>query len=180
MLDKLQIVRIRRGRSAPLTMDTSSAPLARSSDLSWVLPGSLAVGRLPKLSDRPRLTRDRISAIVSLCAESEGSIPATIRSAVHYAGFPLPDSRYHTNATPTQVYPILDHIHRCIQASQTVYVHCLAGVERSPMICAAYLCQYHALSAQESITYLTQQHPNTCLTEAQYCLVQAIAAQSSR
>jgi protein-tyrosine phosphatase len=184
MLDKLQALRLRRQRAslAPLPTTTASAASstgAHTSGFSWVLPGQLAVGRLPQLSDRPRFNRHHISAIVSLCSDAEGTLPDEIRHSVQYAGFPLPDSRYQTRATLAQIQPILKHIHSCIQQRQIVYVHCLAGVERSPMICAAYLCQYHALSAWESITYLTQQHPNTCLTEAQYCLVQAIAAQAA-
>lgn len=187
MLDKLQAIRIGRRHHSPTSLTAARANAASSqstegasaSGLSWVLPGQLAVGCLPKRSDRSRFQQQQISAIVSLCSDAEGSLPDTIRHSFQYAGFPLPDSRYPSRATLSQVQPVLDYIHTCIQQRQVVYVHCLAGVERSPMICAAYLCQYHALSAWEAITYLTQQHPNTCLTEAQCCLVQAIAAQAA-
>mgnify|MGYP001214281408 FL=1 len=42
-----------------------------------------------------------------------------------------------------------------------VFVHCIASMERSPMICMAWLIKEHNLSVQEALDYLMNIHPGT-------------------
>ena len=42
-----------------------------------------------------------------------------------------------------------------------VYVHCFAGVERSPLICIAYLMKNQNIDLQDALEYLMQTHPIT-------------------
>ena len=41
------------------------------------------------------------------------------------------------------------------------YVHCFAGVERSPLICMAWLVKKYSMSINESLIYLMNVHKRT-------------------
>ncbi len=40
-------------------------------------------------------------------------------------------------------------------------MHCLAGIERSPTVCIAYLCRYHNLEIWEATNWLKEIHPRS-------------------
>jgi protein-tyrosine phosphatase len=42
-----------------------------------------------------------------------------------------------------------------------VYVHCQAGVERSPLVCMAWLIRQRRLSTIDALDYLKRVHPPT-------------------
>lgn len=164
--------RFRRSFLAPRTVRHLLSP-------SWILPGQLAVGRLPRGGDRLVLDQQGIRAVVSLCAPAEGILPENIQHAFDCQRFILPDSSYIFSPQPQQIRSILHHIDTCIRASQPVYVHCLAGVERSPMICVSYLCLYRGLDLWQAIAHVRQQHPAAQLTETQLRLIRTLLQDTS-
>ena len=42
-----------------------------------------------------------------------------------------------------------------------VYVHCVAAMERSPLVCLAWLVRRQGLTPQRALDYLMQVHPGT-------------------
>jgi protein-tyrosine phosphatase len=78
------------------------------------------------------------------------------------------------------VAPIIDEIEDCIQIIKklkqktSIYIHCLAGIERSPLICMAWLIKEHKLSMEESMEYMMQVHPNTNPHKEQLDLLKSI------
>jgi protein-tyrosine phosphatase len=42
-----------------------------------------------------------------------------------------------------------------------VFVHCVAAMERSPLVCLAWLVSRHGQSPQAALDYLMQVHPGT-------------------
>ena len=42
-----------------------------------------------------------------------------------------------------------------------VFVHCVAAMERSPLLCLAWLIRRHGLSQQRALDYLMQVHVGT-------------------
>jgi protein-tyrosine phosphatase len=42
-----------------------------------------------------------------------------------------------------------------------VFVHCVAAMERSPLVCLAWLMRQRGLSPQRALDYLMQVHPGT-------------------
>jgi len=48
-----------------------------------------------------------------------------------------------------------------LQAQGPVFVHCVAAMERSPLLCLAWLIRRHGLSQQRALDYLMQVHPGT-------------------
>ncbi|NJL41144.1 MAG: dual specificity protein phosphatase family protein, partial [Leptolyngbyaceae cyanobacterium SM1_4_3] len=100
--------------------------------LSWIIPGKLAVGGLPQPGDGAILAREKIKVVLSLCAQSEGTLPDEIGQNLRCLRFILPDSHYILGLQPNQLERVVELIHDHIQSQQPIYVHCLAGMERSP------------------------------------------------
>jgi protein-tyrosine phosphatase len=55
-----------------------------------------------------------------------------------------------------------------------VYVHCVAAMERSPLVCLAWLVSRHGLRPQPALDYLMQVHPGTSPLPGQLALLHAI------
>ena len=136
---------------------------SKSKDLyiNWVLVNELAVGALPnKESHLSILKQFKIRSIISLCDSDEGQIPAVIQKEFICKKYVLPDHR-------SKKIPTLDQIKTCINLVEEllnngpVYIHCFAGVERSPMVCMAYLITHRNLDLQNTLEYMMQIHPRT-------------------
>jgi protein-tyrosine phosphatase len=55
-----------------------------------------------------------------------------------------------------------------------VFVHCVAAIERSPLVCMAWLVQAGGLSSQRALDYLQQVHPGTNPLPQQLRLLQQL------
>lgn len=62
--------------------------------------------------------------------------------------------------------PIGDHFNSAVafiddalSGGNSVYVHCYAGVSRSPTIVAAYLIKIHKMTAAEALKYIAERRP---------------------
>ena len=135
--------------------------------LSWILPNRLAVGGLPRSQDLEIFRQTQIRAILSLCAMAEGILPEVLQADLHCQHFFLPDSRYPEKLQVERLAQAVQILHQALSQQQRVYIHCLAGVERSPTVCIAYLCQHHHLPLWEAINFVKQAHPMTRLAEPQ-------------
>lgn len=157
---------------------TSSPPRRLSqralTPLNWVIPGKLAVGALPQPGDRQRLEQANIKVILSLTAPVEADWPPEIAQHFRCARISLPDSRYTINLRVERLAKAVDLVHRSLSQQLPIYVHCLAGIERAPMVCIAYLCSYHDLDLWEAVNWLKQVRPCASPTMAQLQVVQEL------
>lgn len=135
--------------------------------ISWVIPGKLAVGGSPKPGDSVLLSRVNVKVVFSLCANSEEALPEDVTRSFHCLRLVLPDSHYKTEIKISQLAAAVDIIQHSIQNQLPIYVHCLAGVERSPTVCIAYLCRYYNLELWEAVNWLKQVHPYSMPSESQ-------------
>ncbi len=138
---------------------------------SWIIPNQLAVGRLPDVGDGIILQKLGIRAVISLCAVSEGVLPEDVQERFICNRYILPDSYYMLGVQPEDLASVVDLMHQCIELYSTVYIHCLAGMERSPTACVAYLCTYHHLEIWEALDVVKRSHPVANPSERQ---IQAI------
>jgi predicted protein tyrosine phosphatase len=129
--------------------------------VDWVLPGRVAVGALPRVSDADVLEKAGIRAVLALCSEGEGAWPMQIQDMFHCHRISIPDSHYTAPITPQQIAIAVNHIQHCVEQNLPVFVHCLAGVERSPTICTAYLCRHHYYPLWESLNWVKSVHPES-------------------
>ncbi len=141
------------GRST--THRSSSAPLK----LDWVIPGKVAVGGLPRAKHIHLFSQAKIQVILSLCAPSEGELPLEIEQRFNCVRLILPDSRYSAQLTAERLVKAVNVLHECDLKGVPIYVHCLAGVERSPTVCIAYLCCVQHLELWEAFQLVKQARP---------------------
>lgn len=158
-----------RSRQAyPSQLFGSGTPLS----VDWVLPGYMAIGRLPRSVDVDTLKRSGIQDILALCSETEGPWSAEVQKAFYCHRIVIPDSHYSTPISPYQIAIAVRHIHQCIENNRPVFVHCLGGIERSPTICTAYLCRYHHYSLWEALSWIKSVHSDSLPSEHQLKAIQ--------
>jgi len=163
---------------AERTLLEPQPPATRSGlEMSWVIPGKLAVGSSPQLGDRDRLASAQIQIILSLCANAEETLPDEVAQAFRCQRLVLPDSRYKSKIKVSQLAKAVEVVRDAVSVGSPIYVHCLAGVERSPTVCIAYLCKYEKLELWEAVALLKQVHPKSSPGESQLRVVQDYLAQ---
>ena len=127
----------------------------------WVLVHELAVGPAPRdVRHLDLLGAEGIAAILTLCSEREMPSPPGLSSRFVTKRLVLPDHR-------SERLPELSELECALAALAdlrthgSVFVHCMAGVERSPLVCLGWLVKQHRLTAMRALDYLMQVHPGT-------------------
>lgn len=146
--------------------------------LEWLIPNELVVNALPTADTYPQLWQMGVRCILTLCDESEGCLPPIP------ASFPflwqrifLPDSHYAEAINPQALAQVVQTLQHWTQQKLPVYVHCLAGIERSPLACIAYLCTQHHFELWEALNLVQQKHPRTAIRSSQLQALRAYLKQ---
>ena len=143
-------------------------------ELDWVLINELAIGRAPiKLSDLQTIESKGIISILSLCSISEAKPPQELEQMFYAKRVVLPDHKYKREINVAEINKALDVLSELL-TNGPVLVHCLAAVERSPLICMAWLIRNKNLSMQEALDYLMQIHPGTSPLSSQIKILNSI------
>jgi hypothetical protein len=138
---------------------TSSLP--RRFRIDWVLVDALAVGVAPREERHlRRLEEQQISAVFSLCSEEEAPPPSGLRERFHCERLVLPDHRSRAVLQLHQLQSALAQLERLLEKGR-VYVHCVAAMERSPLVCMAWMVQQRGLTPAEALEYVMTVHPGT-------------------
>ena len=133
----------------------------KSFSYSWVLVDELMVGSAPIHKDNLiELKKEGVKSVLSLCSAEEVKLPYEISEFFVCQRFVLPDHTYNTNPKTEEMLEVLSILDVLIK-NGPVYVHCFAGVERSPLVCMAYLIKYRRYSVQIALDYLMSIHPKT-------------------
>jgi atypical dual specificity phosphatase len=143
----------------------------------WIIPRQLAVGPLPMSENYPQFKESGIQSILSLCAETEGVLPPEILSDLRCRRLVLPDSHYAETMQPAQLGEAVQELKALITQNPAVYVHCLAGVERSPTVCIAYLCCEEKMPLWEALNWVKQVNPRTSPIPSQLQAVRELSGQ---
>lgn len=127
----------------------------------WILVDELAVGSLPKdEKDIDFLKREGVNSILSLCGKEEGHLSKKAYENFICKSFALPDHTSKRLPTINELNSALDILQKLIKKG-SVYVHCFAGVERSPLLCMAYIMVINKIDRQTALEYMMQTHPQT-------------------
>jgi hypothetical protein len=146
--------------------------------LNWnVVRHDLVVGSCPReLSDLDALrVETRVSAVLSLqhdeCLEKQGiDYPRQVRYGRRIGltmercplrDFDPDDQRRGLPAAVRGLWGLLRQGHR-------VYVHCTAGINRSPLVVLAHLTLVEGIGLEETITLLLRARPEVCPTWEAY------------
>ena len=142
--------------------------------LDWVLNNELAVGPAPlKESHFEYLANKKIKSILNLCNEKEAPIDENFKLLFNFKRFTLPDHKVNKEIEIDEIKKIIKII-ESLKSSGALYIHCFAGVERSPLICMAWLISKHKLSPQRALDYLMEVHKGSNPLPSQYKLLSQI------
>ncbi len=129
--------------------------------ISWVLLGELAVGPAPRaVRHLDRLESEGVKAVLSLCSPGEACLPEELEQRFVHRRVWLPDHRAGRLPELGELNTALVSLSELSQQGP-VYVHCVAAMERSPLLCLAWLVRFHGLEPLAALDYLMQVHPGT-------------------
>lgn len=142
--------------------------------LDWVLVRELAVGPAPRVERHLELLASQgVGAVLSLCSTEEAPPPEGIESRFACRRLVLPDHRVERLPELVELEQALAALAE-LQAAGPVYVHCVAAMERSPLVCLAWLVRRHGLTPQRALDYLMQTHPGTNPLPGQLALLERL------
>ena len=129
--------------------------------INWVLNEELAVGTAPqKQKDLEKLADEGIKSILSLCGENEMKSDINFDELFNHKRYVLPDHKTGKILSYMELNESLLILRNLLNFGP-VFVHCYAAVERSPLVCMAWLMKEHHLTLQQSLDYLMQTNPGT-------------------
>ena len=147
--------------------------------IDWVLVDHLAIGPAPRAERHmDRLREAGIRCILSLCAPDEATPPTGLREGFRTSRYVLPDHRAGRLPTLNELETAFGHLAE-LQQYGPVYVHCVAAMERSPLVCLAWLVRQHRMTPERALDYLMQQHPGTNPLPGQLALLHQLRSAES-
>ena len=142
--------------------------------VSWVLVDQLALGPAPRSVEHlDQLEAAGITAVLSLCSEQEVTTPAELAVRFRCERQVLPDHRSERPLELPELRLALASL-EALQGNGPVFVHCVAAMERSPLVCMAWLMQHQGLSRQRALEYLMQVHRPTNPLPQQLALLEEL------
>ena len=153
--------------------------LSRYFRVNWVLVDQLAIGPAPRAERHlDRLREAGISCVLSLCSPNEATPPAGLGDGFRTSRYVLPDHRAGRLPALAELETALGHLAE-LQQHGPVFVHCVAAMERSPLVCLACLVRQHRMSPERALDYLMQQHPGTNPLPGQLALLNQLRSQTA-
>ena len=74
-------------------------------------------------------------------------------------GMPLPDHRRQEPLEQAHLAAALDRARRLLQQGSPLYLHCMAGIERSPLIAVGLTARERNLSLFDALDWVRRCHP---------------------
>ncbi len=134
-------------------------PPDRPLPYSWVLTGRLAVGPMPSSASHwQQLEQAGLRARFSCCyPQEQGPVPPPPQWRSD--GVPLPDHRQQEPLTHQLLVEAIVRAERLLQTGDPVYLHCMAGIERSPLLAVALTARLRDLSLFDALDWVRRCHP---------------------
>lgn len=143
-------------------LSSSKIPKIKSFKINWVLNKKIAIGNVPaSKEDFERLSEFGIKSIITLCNEEEATFSGEISKLFKFERYILPDHKTSKSPKLFQLKEVLSLIKENLNYGP-IFIHCFAAVERSPLVCMAWLVKECKLNSQQALDYLMQINPGTC------------------
>jgi len=138
---------------------------------NWILIDKLALGNSP-INNRnvDYLKQNGISNVLALCSDSEIKWDIEVSKTFSSKRIYIPDSKSNTLPTYEKLNQINEQLIRYLKNGAT-FIHCLASVERSPLICILYIMQKFNLELEDALDYVLRKHKYTNPTNTQLKLI---------
>jgi protein-tyrosine phosphatase len=149
--------------------------MERPLNYSWILPGRLAVGETPVTL--AELVSLGFRGVLNLQERSEPQCEEPPPEGLSCRQVPIRDGIVGGVPSLDQLESAVEALRNLIDAGLPTYVHCYAGVGRSPTVCMAYLARIEGLSPDAAYRRVASAHPPTAPTEGQlWALAEFLAA----
>ncbi len=146
----------------------------------WILKNKLAVGTSPtKQKDLDLLRNNNVKNILGLCDQNEVKWHKNIDKEFSCFRLVLPDSHKKMLPTPEQLNNSLNLLKDLVSKDVT-FVHCVASMERSPLLCIMYVMDKFSLSLEESLDFVKRVHNNTNPTNEQLSCIKDFILKKSK
>ena len=130
--------------------------------IDWVLINELAIGKAPTTQAHiQQLSKCNIKAILSLCSAEEACYPESLEEHFNCKRIVLPDHQSGRSPTLKELHQALDILADLLNKYGAVFVHCVAAMERSPLVCMGWLVKNHKMSHQRALDYMMETHKGT-------------------
>ena len=144
--------------------------------LDWVLVDELAIGPPPRASRHlDRLQEAGIKGVLSLCGPGEAALADGLAQRFSHRSCVLPDHRAGRLPLISELEGALAEL-AALRCYGPVYVHCVAAMERSPLVCLAWLVSRHQQTPERALDYLMQVHPGTNPLPGQLALLEHLGS----
>ena len=121
---------------------------------NWVLNGKLAIGTFPRYEeDIILLKKYNIKSILGLCHSNEASYPESLERIFKSVRYVMPDHKSDTLVSPKDLLYARNKLSELL-GEGPVFIHCVAAMERSPLVCIAWLVKNKNLSITQSLDYM--------------------------
>lgn len=125
---------------------------------SWVISGSLAIGPMPRdATDWRQLELTGFRSRFSCCYLSEEICPPPLQWT--QATVSLPDHRRQEPLRPDRLQQALEQAEALVASQPATYLHCMAGLERSPLVATGLLARHHGIDVFEALQRIRLCHP---------------------
>lgn len=129
--------------------------------LDWVLIDKLALGKIPTNKEHLEiLLKNGIKSILSLCDENESDKNIDLSIDFYHERLILPDHKYEKLIELEQLQSALDILKKLNKSGPT-FVHCIASIERSPLVCMAWLVKEFNYEPITALEYIMSIHKET-------------------
>tara|TARA_B100000945_G_C20157319_1_gene491476 strand:+ start:185 stop:655 length:471 start_codon:yes stop_codon:yes gene_type:complete len=147
----------------------------RNYRVDWVLCDEIALGSAPKRIEHLNHLNDlNIKSILSLCSEEEAPPPIEMKDKFICSRLVLPDHKQGRLPKSSEIKEALNLLKYLKENSGPTFVHCVASMERSPLICIAWLVVENNFSLQIALDYVMQIHPGTSPLPGQLDAIKAL------
>lgn len=138
---------------------------------SWVLANQLAVGSAPaETADLDQLAAAGVRAVFSLCPAAEVGTMGGMAQRFDCRRLALPDSTSGRHPQPAELERAVALLAELL-GEGPVYLHCRAGMERSPLVAMGWLMCSRGLRLQAALEYLREVHPGSAPSPEQLAVL---------
>ena len=125
--------------------------------ISWLRTRRLAIGPMPQSPDHwLALQQQGVQSIFCCCDVEEG--PWMPPQEWSQRRFPLPDHRRPDEMTSAMLDQAINAALDLYRVGPPLYLHCWAGMERSPLVAIGLLCRAESLNFFEALAQVRSQH----------------------
>lgn len=147
------------GPDPSYSWDASLFPADLPLPYSWVLTNRLAVGPMPTSPAHwQQLEEAGLRSRFSCCYPAEESAVEAPPRWIS-AGVPLPDHRQQEPLDPARLVEAITTAEQVLQRSGPLYLHCRAGIERSPLVAVAITARDKRLKLLDALDWVRRCHP---------------------